>query len=381
MTRTRGILPVMPTRFTEKDKQFMHRAFKLASEAKGRTFPNPAVGAVLVKKNRIVGEGYTAAWGGDHAEIAALRMAGGRARGATLYVTLEPCAHHGRTPPCTNAILAAGIGRVVAALKDPNPLVAGRGFAFLRKHGIVVATGLMRSEACALNEDFCWAITTKRPWVTLKLALTLDGRIADSRGDSQWITNGLEQTMTHRLRSRHAAIVVGRGTVLKDNPSLTVRLVRGHSPARFVFSTTPTLPARLQLVKTPKTVASTIVCPGGRAGSKTIGPGGVAIWHTGTHNPVKMARTFLAMAHNEGLNSIMVEGGSRLASLFLENGLVNRLYLFYGNMVLGNGLSGLAFKTGLSMKKALVLDKIEFHRLGDNFMVTGIVARKAASDR
>jgi diaminohydroxyphosphoribosylaminopyrimidine deaminase/5-amino-6-(5-phosphoribosylamino)uracil reductase len=350
----------------------MGLALEQARKAKGRTLPNPAVGAVVVKEGAVVGSGKTAPVGGPHAEVCALRRAGDAARGATLYVTLEPCCHYGRTPPCTDAIIAAGISRVCYSVKDPNPLVAGKGAARLRAAGIQVRFGLGRDEAVRINEDFFWNISQNLPWVSLKLALTLDGRIADARGSSQWITSPLARREVHRLRREHAGIAVGRGTLLADNPRLTVRHLGGRSPARFVFSSTARIPAGLHFVQGAGEVRSVIVLPGGEAGRRRTGKNGVELWHTGASSPAEGLRTFLQMAYEEGMSSLLVEGGQGLATSFLQNQLVNRIYYFFGNKILGNGLSGLAFSPAPALHSCITLQKTEFLPLGDNLMVTGL---------
>jgi diaminohydroxyphosphoribosylaminopyrimidine deaminase / 5-amino-6-(5-phosphoribosylamino)uracil reductase len=358
--------------FTDKDLQFMAKAFGLAEQAKGHTFPNPAVGAVIIQKSRIVGLGKTACCGGDHAEIAAIKKAGKRAAGATMYVTLEPCCHHGKTPPCTDAIIKSGIKRVVASMMDPNPLVAGKGIQKLRQNGIKAETGLLKTDAYALNEDFCWAIVKKRPWITLKLAITLDGRIADSKGDSQWITSHDARAFAHLLRSRHAGIIIGAGTLKKDNPLLTVRLVKGANPARFVFSSTPRLNAGLAFIKTARKTKSVIICPNGKNGDKRTQANGVEIWYTGKPVGAAMIKAFLKMAYAQGITSLLVEGGSKIASLMLENRLVNRIYLAYGNKILGSGLNALNFSKQLPISKALELAHAKYRILGPDFIITGI---------
>jgi diaminohydroxyphosphoribosylaminopyrimidine deaminase/5-amino-6-(5-phosphoribosylamino)uracil reductase len=219
------MIPHTPS-FSVPDTNFMSEAIALAWSVKGKTFPNPAVGAIVVHRSGIVGTGTTQPWGGAHAERVALNQAGPLARGATLYVTLEPCCHQGRTPPCIDAVIEAGIGRVVVGVGDPNPLVNGKGIARLRTAGIAVDAFLLREEAEAVNEDFFWAITRRRSWITLKLALTLDGRIADSQGFSKWITDSPARAFAHELRRRHAAIAVGRTTLERDDPRLTVRRKR-----------------------------------------------------------------------------------------------------------------------------------------------------------
>ena len=206
------------------DESYMREALRIAEYARGRTAPNPLVGAVIVREGTIVASGWHRAAGEPHAEIHALRMAGELARGATLYVTLEPCAHHGRTGPCAEAVIAAGIVRVVIALCDPNPLVAGRGLALLKEAGIEVVTGVCEAEARRQNEVFLKWVTQKRPFVTLKTAMTLDGKIASHTGASQWITGETARARVHEYRNEYDAILVGIGTVLADNPSLTTRL-------------------------------------------------------------------------------------------------------------------------------------------------------------
>src|SRR2546426_6953579 len=229
----------------------MRRALELAERGRGLTSPNPMVGAVVARNGEIVGEGFHARAGGPHAEIEALRAAGGRARGATLYVTLEPCSHHGRTPPCSRAVIDAGVARVVAAVGDPNPLVAGRGFAELRAAGIAVVTGLGAAESERQNRAFLTAMRERRPHVTLKAGMTLDGKIADLHGASRWITGDPARRHAHRLRSESDAIVVGIGTVLRDDPELTVRLGQPwpREPFRVVLDTAARTPRTARLIR------------------------------------------------------------------------------------------------------------------------------------
>ena len=218
----------------------MHRALDLAKLGEGRTRPNPLVGAVLVKDGAIVGEGYHQQFGGPHAEIHALHMAGTAAKDSTLYVTLEPCSHHGKTPPCCQAVVEAGVKRVVCAVEDPNPLVAGRGISYLNEHGVETSVGHAMQEATKLNEIFFHYITRRRPFVILKSAMSLDGKIATWSGNSQWISSEESRQQVHSIRNRVAAIIVGVGTVLKDDPTLTTRLVGtvGVNPARIVMDST-----------------------------------------------------------------------------------------------------------------------------------------------
>jgi diaminohydroxyphosphoribosylaminopyrimidine deaminase / 5-amino-6-(5-phosphoribosylamino)uracil reductase len=356
-----------------RDTVYMHHALMLAWAAKGRTFPNPAVGAVIVSKGKIVGTGATQFCGGPHAERVALTRSGKRAGGATLYVTLEPCCHWGRTPPCTEAIIAAGISRVVVAAPDPNPLVKGKGIRGLRAAGIAVEVGLLRSEAAAVNEDFFWAITKKKAWITLKLACTLDGRIADAHGASRWITGSAARTFAHELRRRHAAVAVGRTTLNRDDPRLTVRHLKGFSPARCVFTSTINLPKRSYFVTHAKTARSIVVVSGkGRRRIERDRASGIEFWYTGEKNSRAHLEHFAEMAFENDITSVLVEGGQQLASSFLESGLVNRLYILYGNKLLGNGTNVVLFSKGLPINQSICLKKPELILLDDTMGITGI---------
>ncbi|MBN2188930.1 MAG: bifunctional diaminohydroxyphosphoribosylaminopyrimidine deaminase/5-amino-6-(5-phosphoribosylamino)uracil reductase RibD [Chitinispirillaceae bacterium] len=357
----------------QKDRDFMAQAVELAWAVKGKTFPNPAVGAVVVSRGRIAGEGATRAAGGPHAERVALKKAGERAAGATLYVTLEPCCHFGHTPPCTEAIITAKIRRVVAASADPNPLVSGKGFAKLRAAGITVEIGLLRDEAAAVNEDFFHAIIKKRAWITLKLACTLDGRIADGQGVSRWITGKEAREFGHELRRTHAAVAVGRATLERDDPRLTVRHMKGYSPARIVFTADPKIP-RKSFFYRHANEARSIVVVSGRGARRIVrdSRSGLEFWFTGEKNPHAHLLAFASMAFKNDITSVLVEGGRKLASSFLESGLVKRVYLFYGNKILGRGKEGILFTKGLPLSRCLRLKKREVLLFGDTFGITGI---------
>ncbi|MBN1307005.1 MAG: bifunctional diaminohydroxyphosphoribosylaminopyrimidine deaminase/5-amino-6-(5-phosphoribosylamino)uracil reductase RibD, partial [Chitinispirillaceae bacterium] len=335
-------------KFTAYDRRFMRLALELARGIKGTTFPNPAVGAIVVLKNRIIGRGATAdGGGGPHAEKRALKDAGERARGATLYVSLEPCCHFGKTPPCTDAVVAAGIKRVVVAVSDPNPLVAGKGIRQLRRRGITVDAGLLRGEAAAVNEDFFWAITRRRAFITLKLALTLDGRIADRTGESRWITGTALRRIVHDLRRTHAAVAVGSGTLAADDPQLTVRFGRKTNPARIVFASSDRILHRSFFHEHACETRSIIVVRQKTERRIVSDPSsGIEFWYTGIGDPCASMAAFTEMAFEQNLTSIFVEGGRKIASVLLEGGLVNRLYLFYGNRIVGRGIEAFAFEHG-----------------------------------
>lgn len=359
-------------KFIETDYYFMHYALNLAYKVKGATFPNPAVGAVVVKQGKIVGTGATKPYGGNHAEKVALKSAGENAKNAALYVTLEPCCHFGQTSPCTQTIVEAGIKKVVVAVKDSNPLVNGRGIRFLRNKKIEVSVGIMSEEASALNEDFFWSITHRLPWITLKLASTLDGKIADSSGNSKWITNKSSRTFVHELRRRHAAVAIGRETLIKDNPQLTVRYVKGASPVRIVFTSDTTIPEISHFQKDAEKYRSIIFCKGGKKGRKENNAKGIKIWYSGYKKNDSHLKAFLPMAYDEGLTSILVEGGQKLASSFLEFKLVNRLYIFYSNTIIGQGVESFSFSKKLTIDRNIHLTEIKTRSFDDNIMVTGI---------
>ena len=359
------------TTFSPEDHEFMVQALGEAEKVKGSTFPNPAVGAVIVASDGVVGRGATAPAGSDHAEIRALKEAGKCAKGGTVYVTLEPCSHQGRTPPCTLALASAGIRRVFIATEDPNPLVSGKGIEFLRSKGIEVHIGLLQEQAKRLNEDFFWSITKHQAWVTVKLALTLDGKIADTEGASKWITNKESRTLVHTLRRRHAAIAIGRKTLEIDNPSLNVRHVKGPSPARIVFMSHPNLSPKTKLAQSAALLRTILVCSGEPEGGSDQFGENVEVWRTGNGPRADQLRIFTKIAHQENLSSIFVEGGQGLAGSFLEAGLVNRLTFFYGNKIIGDGLTPVKLSTPRSINSCFQLNDMEIRMLGDNIMVSG----------
>jgi diaminohydroxyphosphoribosylaminopyrimidine deaminase/5-amino-6-(5-phosphoribosylamino)uracil reductase len=369
-------LIIMPETFlfSDSDREFMSQAIALAWSVKGKTFPNPAVGAVVVGDAGVVGRGATQAWGGFHAERIALQKAGERSRGATLYVTLEPCSHQGRTPPCIGAIIDAGIRRVVVAIGDPNPLVNGRGISHLRAAGIRVDTFLQRDEAAAVNEDFFWAITRRRAWITLKLACTLDGRIADTAGDSKWITSKPARAFARELRRRHAAIAVGRGTLDRDDPRLTVRMGPGFNPARCIFTSNKDLSPDAWFSRHAGSARSIVVVRGRTERRIELdGERKIEYWYTGQAGKSVHLETFTEMAAENNLPGVFIEGGQKLASGFLEAGLVNRVYLLYGNKIVGRGLEGLRFSRGLAIDRCIRLKNMKLLSPGgDTFGVTGI---------
>lgn len=360
-------------KYTENDIRNMRTALELAYSAKGKTFPNPAVGAVIVDPdNNIVGRGATQECGGPHAEIVALKQARDKARGATIYVTLEPCCHFGRTPPCSDSIISYGIKRVIFAVEDPNPAVAGKSCRILKEHGIEVNQGLLCKEASLVNEDFFWAITQKKAWVTLKLAMTLDGRIADYGCNSKWITGEAAREMVHELRRCHAAVAVGKKTLQQDDPRLTVRHKKGFFPARIVFSSSGVIPEHSYFYKNAHDTRSIVVIRGGESCAIIKENSGIELWYTGEKESIKSFNRFLEMAYQQNLTSIFIEGGQQIGSQMLQFKLVNRLYLFYGNRLTGKGTEGVLFSKGLPVSDCITLKEIRHKVIGSDFLVSGI---------
>jgi len=229
---------------------YMEKALKLAKKGEGKVNPNPKVGAIVIKDNKIIGEGYHKYFGGPHAEVYALREAGEKAKGATIYVTLEPCSHYGKTPPCAKAIVKAGIAKAVIAMKDPNSLVQGRGIDILKQNGIEVVTDIMEKESKELNEVFIKYITKKEPFVVLKTASTLDGKIATKKGESKWITGEESRYRVHQIRNDLSGIMVGIGTIIKDNPLLTTRIEEGRSPKAIIVDSNLRIPLESKILET-----------------------------------------------------------------------------------------------------------------------------------
>jgi diaminohydroxyphosphoribosylaminopyrimidine deaminase/5-amino-6-(5-phosphoribosylamino)uracil reductase len=316
-----------------RDRAYMRRALVLARRGWGRTAPNPMVGAVVVRDDEIVGEGWHALYGGPHAEVVALSAAGASARGSTLYVTLEPCAHSGKTPPCTDAIVRAGVARVVSAVRDPNPIAAG-GARKLEAAGIEVAFGIEETEARELNAHFFHALTSSRPFVTLKLATSIDGAIADASGRSQWLTGEDARRYVHRLRAGHDAVAVGAGTALTDDPSLTVRSGKPPrvAPTRIVFDRRARLPLSSKLVRTAREVPTIVVAADASLReARGLADAGVRVIEGA--NLDEALRTLRSLE----VRSILVEGGAVLAGALLAAAVVDRLVIFQAPIVLGAG--------------------------------------------
>jgi diaminohydroxyphosphoribosylaminopyrimidine deaminase/5-amino-6-(5-phosphoribosylamino)uracil reductase len=358
------------------DEKFMRLALSLAEKAKGRTSPNPLVGAVIVRDGQIVGQGYHHKAGTPHAEIHAIANAGAKARGSTIYVSLEPCSHYGRTGPCTQAIAEAGISRVVMAMVDPNPEVSGRGKAFLEDRGIKVRAGILEDEARRLNEAYIKYITTRRPFVVLKTAMSLDGKIATASGRSRWITSEDSRRMVHQIRDEVDAIMVGIGTVLRDDPSLTTRLPdgRGQDPVRIILDSQARIPLSSKVLNLDSP-ARTIVAVTSQASEEKVAQ-------------LKQYAEVLVIPQREGkvdlqalmeklgqmeVMSLLLEGGAEVNASALKAGIIDRVMVFIApKLIGGSGSPGPIGGAGIKdLSEAVHLTDVSVECVGEDILITG----------
>lgn len=366
---------------TADDQRHMARALHLAVRGLYTTDPNPRVGCVLVKDGRTVGEGWHEYAGGPHAEINVLAQAGSEAAGATAYVTLEPCCHQGRTPPCTEALIKAGVQRVVIALRDPNPLVGGEGASRLQAAGIEVQSGVLADEACRLNPGFDLRMRCGRPWVRCKLAMSLDGRTALASGESQWITGSAARRDVHHLRARSSAIMTGIGTVLADDPALTARLEDAGAadikqPLRVVLDSRLRLPTSARLLAQP---GETLVVTGEDAAASRFGDAAVSVVSV----PVTSGRLDLvAVLQHLGsleINEVHVEAGATLSGALLQAGLVDELVIYMAPHLLGDAARGLFALPGLErMTDRVQLAITDIRAVGQDWRITATVQKNRA---
>lgn len=364
----------------EADQFFMGVALDLARRGLGRTSPNPAVGCVVARDGRVLGRGFHPAAGEPHAEVFALAEAGGAARGADLYVTLEPCSHHGRTPPCADRIVEAGVRRVVAALEDPNPRVAGEGLRRLGEAGVEVVVGVGEAEARRLNEGFLLSVRARRAFVHLKLAATLDGKIATRTGHSRWVTSAESRLRAHRLRDVCGAVLVGVGTAVADDPLLTVRLPGepDRRILRVILDPGLRCPDSLAVLR-PGEASSTVLACGEGADpvrARRFGSLGARVLPLPRRGESLDLGALLAELYAGGTMEVLVEGGGETARSFLDAGLVDRVHLFLSPRLLG-GRDAVPMVGGRSperMDQALVLESMEVERVGPDLYVTGTLA-------
>ncbi len=327
--------------FSPADQTFMRQALALATLGLYTTMPNPRVGCVLVRDGQVVGEGWHLRAGEPHAEIHALRAAGEQARGATAYVTLEPCSHHGRTPPCADALIAAGVVRVIAAMRDPNPLVAGRGLAKLAAAGIEVASGLLDVDAAELNIGFISRMVRGRPWLRVKTGCSLDGRTALPDGQSQWITSPESRSDVQKLRARSCVMLTGIGTVLLDNPQLTVReLGTGRQPLRVIVDNQLRTPPSAQILQTPGVLIA--CCEADTARAQSLQEAGAEVLAmAGSEGRVDLP-ALLETLGRRGCNEVTVEAGAELVGGLLKAGLVDEWVLYQAPVLIGDPARGVA---------------------------------------
>lgn len=369
-----------PGDFSDFDRKCMTRAFTLARRGTGKTAPNPLVGAVIAKHGRIIGEGWHRQYGGKHAEAAALDAvleSGESPEGADLYCTLEPCcftAPDKHQPPCTDRIIKSGIRRVLIANRDPNPKVNGEGVRILDQAGIAVQSGLLASAGERLNEGFFTFHRLGRPFIRVKIAQSLDGRIATKGGDSRWITDEAARRLVHRLRNSHDAVLIGRGTALKDDPELTVRLVRGRNPLRVVLDSRLSLPDSARLLSLPDKEKTLIFCTE-EANPERIDQlrdrGIQVIPVRGEGRAGLSLQGVLAVLAERGVRSVLVEGGSTIFTAFLKEGLWDGLAVFIAPLLIGQGISALGDLGIGTVKEALRFQDVSLRPLGDQLLFEG----------
>jgi diaminohydroxyphosphoribosylaminopyrimidine deaminase/5-amino-6-(5-phosphoribosylamino)uracil reductase len=351
----------------------MARALALAVRGLGRTHPNPAVGAVVARGERVVGEGWHRRAGTAHAEVVALRAAGRRAVGATLYVTLEPCTHFGRTPPCVDAVLRAGVARVVIGMVDPSPRVRGRGIRRLRRTGVRVSVGVLGTDCRRLLAGYASAVRRKRPFVVLKLAASLDGRIATRSGVSRWITGGAARRRAHQLRNRLDAVLVGAGTILADDPQLTCRIRGGRDPVRVVLDGRLRISPRARVVcgrsPAPTWIVTASDAPARRA--TALRRAGVEVIALPGRGEVAIARVLRELCRR-GVTSVLIEGGAGVAAAALRARIVDRLVVFLAPILIGGDGVPMVGRLGTATpRRALRLVRMQVGRAGGDVMVGG----------
>ncbi|HZO82930.1 MAG TPA: bifunctional diaminohydroxyphosphoribosylaminopyrimidine deaminase/5-amino-6-(5-phosphoribosylamino)uracil reductase RibD [Candidatus Binataceae bacterium] len=357
----------------EIDERYMRRALALARRMVGLTSPNPAVGCVIVRGGRLVGQGATAAGGRPHAETVALRRAGARARGATAYVSFEPCAHRGRTPPCAAALVAAGVSRVVVGCTDPYPPVRGRGIAILRAAGIEVTTNVLAEECRRLNEGFITRVTRGRPFVTLKLALSLDGRITAASGDSRWISSAASRALVHRWRREADAVMVGAGTVLADDPRLTCRIAGGRDPARVIVDARLRCPPGARVFRQRSEAPTLLVTTRANAARARRRYAGARVEVLGVRargGEIDLCALMRELA-GRGWSKLLIEGGAHLAGAALRAGIVDRIAFFVAPLLVGAGLPAIEGICARRMREAIRLRALAARRVGDDWLFEG----------
>ncbi len=358
----------------KSDEYYMKIAIKEGYKGLGYTSPNPAVGAVIVDPltGEIISKGYHRNYGYPHAEIEAINRAGERAKDSWIYVTLEPCSHYGKTPPCTEKILETGIKRVVCGIRDPNPIARG-GLEVLRSKGVEVKAGVLEKEVKVLTRFFLSRILRKRPWIIMKVASSLDGKIAVSTGDSKWITCEKARRYAHKLRRICDAILIGKNTVLKDNPELTCRLVKGKNPIRIVLDTYLSLTLNYKIFSPDQRDTKTIIACGEDAPfekEELFKKIGVEVWRLPVKKTKVDVRALVERCYENGISSILIEGGAKIHGSFLEENLIDEVFYFVGPVIIGDKKGPCAVERDpiQKLKEALFLKDLSVKKLGDSYM-------------
>jgi len=362
---------------TDLDRWHMTRSLELAAQGRGHVEPNPLVGCVVAQGAEIIGEGWHCRYGGAHAEVEALQVAGPRAVGATLVVTLEPCCHWGKTPPCSQAVIQAGIRRVVVAMRDPFPQVAGGGLAELRAAGIEVEVGVLEEHSRRLNAPYLKLLKTARPWVVAKWAMTLDGKLATRARSSQWISSAASRAIVHELRGRMDAILVGRGTVEADDPQLTARPPGPRTAVRIVMDRQARTPLKCQLVRTARETP-TLIAAGAVASTERINllrDAGCEVWQAASDDSPQVARQLLDELGRRRMTNLLIEGGAEILGAFFDAQLVDEAHVFIAPKIAGgrdapSPVAGMGVEL---MQQALQLQEVKIEQVGEDVYVRGLV--------
>jgi diaminohydroxyphosphoribosylaminopyrimidine deaminase/5-amino-6-(5-phosphoribosylamino)uracil reductase len=354
------------------DGDYMKQALRLARRGLGKTSPNPAVGAIIVKDNRIIGKGYHHYFGGKHAEVDAIEYAREDVNGATMYVNLEPCCHYGKTPPCVDAIIRSNIAEVIVGTLDPNPEMRGKSIKILNRQGIKTRVGVLEEECRSLNEAYLKYMTRGIPFVTVKFAQTLDGRIATATGNSQWLSSPASRRLAHKLRTQHDAIMVGIGTVITDNPQLTVRLVRGRNPTRVILDSKLRVPLEAKVL-TNQEVGPTIIATTSKAENDKLS----SLRHMGIevlivppdeHGNVTLPHLLEALG-KRGISSVLVEGGSEIITSLLRLKLADKLVAIVAPKLMGKGIEAVGDLNITDVSQAVKLSFSRTYRSGEDLVI------------
>jgi diaminohydroxyphosphoribosylaminopyrimidine deaminase / 5-amino-6-(5-phosphoribosylamino)uracil reductase len=371
---------VLLPREEQIDRRYMRTACRLAEKAAGRTSPNPMVGAVLVRDGKMIASGFHQFAGGDHAEIVALKKAGTKAKGATLYINLEPCNHYGRTPPCTRSLIAAGVKEVVVGMKDPNPLVSGKGLRALARAGIKVRSGVLQEECRVLNEAFTKFITRGVPFVTLKLAASLDGKIATASGDARWISCEESRATVHLLRNRYDAVLVGAGTVVVDNPQLTCRIAGGRDPWRIILDARLRIPLDAEFLRQRGSDKNIIVTSSTAPAAKirAVENLGATVWRMPAREGAVRWLPLLKKLAKTGIASVLIEGGATTAAGALKEKMVDKMLIFYAPKLLGGEGRYMIDSLGVQhVKQSVKLQNLKVQKSGADLLVSGYLKTSA----